>query len=55
LAGISDAIARSRLAALAAAIGYEIVLKRLFAIALWHHFVYMIISLALLGYGASGT
>src|SRR4030095_1166808 len=24
-------------------------------IALWHHYVYMIISLALLGYGASGT
>ena len=39
----------------AAAIGYEILLTRLFAIALWHHFAYMIISLALLGYGASGT
>jgi hypothetical protein len=39
----------------AAAIAYEILLTRLFAIALWHHFVYMIISLALLGYGGSGT
>jgi len=39
----------------AAAIAYEILLMRLFAIALWHHFAYMIISLALLGYGASGT
>jgi len=39
----------------AAAIGYEILLARLFAITLWHHFAYMIISLALLGYGASGT
>ena len=39
----------------AATIGYEILLTRLFAIALWHHFAYMIISLALLGYGASGT
>jgi spermidine synthase len=39
----------------AAAIAYEILLTRLFAIALWHHFVYMIVSLALLGYGASGT
>src|SRR5215510_1645207 len=39
----------------AAAIAYEILLTRLFAIALWHHFAYMIISLALLGYGASGT
>jgi hypothetical protein len=39
----------------AAAIAYEILLARLFAITLWHHFAYMIISLALLGYGASGT
>jgi spermidine synthase len=39
----------------AAAISYEILLTRLFAIALWHHFAYMVISLALLGYGASGT
>ncbi|WP_119299626.1 polyamine aminopropyltransferase [Dongia deserti] len=38
-----------------AAIAYEILLTRLFAITLWHHYVYMIISLALLGYGASGT
>ncbi len=38
-----------------AAIAYEILLTRLFAIALWHHYAYMIISLALLGYGASGT
>ena len=28
---------------------------RLFSISLWHHFAYMIISLALLGYGASGA
>jgi spermidine synthase len=39
----------------AAAVAYEILLTRLFAIALWHHFAYMVISLALLGYGASGT
>ena len=39
----------------AATIAYEILLTRLFAVALWHHFAYMIISLALLGYGASGT
>jgi len=38
-----------------AAIAYEILLTRLFAVALWHHFAYMIISVALLGYGASGT
>ncbi|MFQ5620113.1 MAG: spermidine synthase, partial [Rhodospirillales bacterium] len=39
----------------AAAIGYEILLIRLFSIILWHHFAFMIISLALLGVGASGT
>jgi len=39
----------------AAAIAYEILLTRLFAITLWHHFAYMVISLALLGYGGSGT
>ena len=38
-----------------AALGYEILLMRLFSIIQWHHFAYMIISLALLGYGASGT
>ena len=38
-----------------AAISYEILLMRLFSIVQWHHFAYMIISLALLGYGASGT
>ena len=39
----------------AAALGYELLLMRLFSIIQWHHFAYMIISLALLGYGASGT
>jgi len=39
----------------AAAIGYEILLMRTLSIVQWHHFAYMIISLALLGYGASGT
>jgi len=39
----------------AAAIAYEVLLLRLFSIIQWHHFAYMIISLALLGYGASGT
>jgi len=39
----------------AAVIAYEILLTQLFAITLWHHFAYMVISLALLGYGASGT
>ena len=39
----------------AAALAYEILLMRLFSIVLWHHFAYMIISLALLGYGAAGA
>ncbi|WP_256250644.1 SAM-dependent methyltransferase [Nitrosomonas sp. Nm51] len=38
-----------------AILAYEILLMRLFSIIQWHHFAYMIISLALLGFGASGT
>ncbi len=39
----------------AGVIGYEILLMRLFSIVQWHHFAFMIISIALLGFGASGT
>ncbi len=39
----------------AGAIGYEILLMRLFAIVQWHHFATMVVSLALLGYGTGGT
>lgn len=39
----------------AGALAFEVLLTRLFAIIQWHHFSYMIISLALLGYGASGS
>ena len=39
----------------AAVIGYEILLTRLFSIIQYHHFAYMVISLALLGFGAAGT
>ena len=39
----------------ASALAYEVLLTRLFAIIQWHHFAYMVISLALLGYGASGS
>jgi hypothetical protein len=39
----------------ASALAYEILLMKLFSIIQWHHFAYMVISLALLGYGASGT
>ncbi|MFO1420239.1 MAG: SAM-dependent methyltransferase [Candidatus Competibacteraceae bacterium] len=39
----------------AAALGYEILLMRLFSIIQWHHFAYMMISVALLGYGTAGA
>ncbi len=39
----------------ASALAYEILLMRLFAVIQWHHFAFMIISLALLGYGVSGV
>src|SRR5688500_4253714 len=39
----------------AAVLAYEVLLARLFSIIQWHHFAYMVISIALLGYGASGT
>jgi spermidine synthase len=39
----------------AAALAYELLLMKLFSIIQWHHFAYMIISLALLGYGMSGS
>ncbi|HEV7929032.1 MAG TPA: SAM-dependent methyltransferase, partial [Nitrosospira sp.] len=39
----------------ACVLAYEVLLTRLFSIVLWHHFAYMIISAAMLGYGASGA
>jgi spermidine synthase len=36
-------------------IAYQIALMRVFSIIQWHHFAYMIISVAMLGFGASGT
>jgi len=39
----------------AAVLAYQIVLMRMFSIAQWHHFASMIISIALLGFGLSGT
>ncbi len=39
----------------AAALAYEVLLTRLFSVIQWRHFSYMVISLALLGYGASGS
>ncbi|HIJ66513.1 MAG TPA: SAM-dependent methyltransferase [Candidatus Hydrogenedentes bacterium] len=39
----------------AVGIAYELALMRIFSIAQWHHFAYMIISIAMLGFGAGGT
>ena len=39
----------------AATLAYEILLTRLFSIVQWHHFAFLAISVALLGFGASGT
>ncbi len=39
----------------AVGIAYEIALTRVFSIAQWHHFAYMIISMAMLGFAVSGT
>ena len=39
----------------AGVLAYEVLLARLFSIVQWYHFAYMVISIALLGYGASGT
>lgn len=36
-------------------LAYEISLTRIFSISLWYHFAFMIISIAMLGIGASGT
>ena len=36
-------------------IGYEIALMRLLLVASWHHFAFLVISVALLGFGVSGT
>jgi spermidine synthase len=38
-----------------ALLGYELSLMKLLAYVQWHHFAYMVISIALLGFGASGT
>jgi hypothetical protein len=38
-----------------ASLSYEIALLRVFSITLWYHFAFMVISIAMLGIGASGT
>jgi len=39
----------------AAGLAFEVTLTRVFALAQWYHFAFMSVSLALLGFGASGS
>ena len=39
----------------AVGIAYQVALMRVFSIGQWHHFAYMIISIAMLGFGAGGV
>ncbi len=39
----------------ASVLAYEILLMRLLSISFWYHFAYMVISVALLGFGAAGS
>lgn len=52
---ISTAEAVGLLLLSAACLAYEINLTRLFSVAQFYHFAFMIVSIALLGFGASGT
>ena len=36
-------------------LAYEVTLTRIFSVSLWYHFAFMVISIAMLGIGASGT
>src|ERR1700757_4428147 len=36
-------------------LAYEVLLTRIFSISLWYHFAFMIISIAMLGFAASGA
>ncbi len=39
----------------AAVLAYEVLLMALFTLTQWHHFAYLVVSIALLGFGASGS
>ena len=54
-AGIGPAVLAAVAVLSGAALGYEVLLTRLFSIVQWHHFAFLVISVALLGFGASGT
>src|SRR5688572_27352971 len=39
----------------AAIIAFQLALMQILSVVQWHHFAYMVISVALLGFGAAGT
>ena len=39
----------------ASVLGLEVALMRTLSISRWHHFAYLVVALALLGFGVSGT
>ena len=39
----------------AAVLAYEVLLMALFSVIQWHHFAYLVVSIALLGFGVSGS
>ena len=51
----SGAVKQRSLLVSASVLSYQVILVRAFSIGQWHHFAYMVISIALLGFGASGT
>lgn len=53
---ISESLARVTLALLAfASLSAQVVFTRVFSFLFWHHYAWLVLSLALLGYGASGA
>lgn len=56
ISGDNDrAFLRLIFAASFASLSYELALMRIFSISLWYHFAFMVVSIAMLGIGASGT
>jgi len=56
----ADSMSAGPLAAVAlllsvAVLGFQLALMRILLVASWHHFAFVVISIALLGFGASGT
>ena len=55
LSGISTPVLAGIFCASASTLVYQIGLTRLFSIIMWHHHAYLVVSVALLGFGAAGA